>query len=105
MAAPLYAATWSVGPPMGVVPAGSAAAGGHRAAGHCSYGRCAAGDRPCERRAVGDCPYRGPWPHPTAPLRVAKLWPTALQGACPWPATLAEGLVVVGHPLSSLLLL
>ncbi|RWW11513.1 hypothetical protein GW17_00024874 [Ensete ventricosum] len=41
---------------------------------------------------VGGCPRRGPWPQLTAPLQVAKRW----------SATLAEGLAVVGHPLSSL---
>ncbi|RWW62574.1 hypothetical protein BHE74_00030281, partial [Ensete ventricosum] len=58
-------------------PQVAATVGGCRAIGCHSY----------RRRAAGGCPCRGPWPKPTAPLQVARSWPTAPVG----------GLAVASH--------
>ncbi|RWW49094.1 hypothetical protein BHE74_00044783 [Ensete ventricosum] len=60
---------------------------GYYTAGRRSCEHCAVGDRPCGHQAIGDCPCRGPWPQPTTPLQVAKLWPVSS----------ARGLAVANH--------
>ncbi|RRT33924.1 hypothetical protein B296_00028990 [Ensete ventricosum] len=87
LAMPPRVATWSVGLPTGTLPVGGSGC------------RWAPRYRSPLLRVAG--PARGLGHNRSPPCR----WPSSdrptLQGAWLWPATLVEGLVVAGHPLSS----